>query len=256
MNNPLFALSTDFGLESSYVAQLKAVLLSAAPQARLVDVTHNLAPFSVRHAEAMLRGCYFAFPLGTVHLMVVDPGVGSSRRLLAVATRGFYFVGPDNGILGLPVSQPDAQVVELNHTELFREPVAQTFHGRDIMAPVAAELAQGLLLSDVGTPITNPTKSTLPTPRIERYLVRGETLTRDRFGNLLTNIPRHALHEGVWNVRVGEESAQFVSTYAEGSPGQLLALIGSDGYLEIARREASAADLLGADLEVVCDKVA
>jgi S-adenosyl-L-methionine hydrolase (adenosine-forming) len=245
------ALTTDFGLSSPYVAQMKAVLLAAVPDVRLVDVTHDLPPQSLRHAEVVLRAAAFAFPLGTVHLVVVDPGVGTERRPIAVRSRGLTFVGPDNGVLGIALEQPDAKAVVLDRPELFRHPVSPTFHGRDIFAPVAAVLGKGLALEDVGSAITDAVPSRLPKLRREGGRSYGETLVADSFGNLLTNIPG-AFVKGA--VIVAGKSARLVRTYHEGAQGEILALTGSDGYLEIAVRDSSAATVLGGEiLPVECE---
>jgi S-adenosyl-L-methionine hydrolase (adenosine-forming) len=253
MPAPLIALTTDYGSGSTYVAQLKGVLLSALPDARLLDVTHDVAPQSIREAELVMRSVAFALPLGTTHVVVVDPGVGTSRRGIAVRAGGMTFVGPDNGVLGVPLARPDALAVVLDRPHLFREPVSRTFHGRDIFAPVAAELAAGLPLDEVGTPITDALGSTLPAPSIEKSRVRGMTLGVDRFGNLMTNVP--AARVAGWRVELAGRVVPRVETYAEAEPSRLVALAGSDGWLEIAVRDGSAAALLegrGVGLEVVC----
>lgn len=249
---PLIALTTDFGTTSGYVAQVKAVLLSSVPSARIVDVSHDVTPHSVREAELLLRGVAFAFPVGTVHVVVVDPGVGTARRGIAVRARGLTFVGPDNGVLGIALVAPGAECVVLDRPHLFRAPVAPTFHGRDVFAPVAAELAGGLALTDVGTPIGDAAPSTLPLPRITPSRVEGEVLGADRFGNLLTNIPGRFLRQ---RVTAGGRPAHVVRTYGEGPSGALLALVGSDGYVELAVREGSAAALvaLAAGVLVACE---
>ncbi|HET6343353.1 MAG TPA: SAM-dependent chlorinase/fluorinase, partial [Myxococcota bacterium] len=182
MSLPLITLLTDFGWGSSYVAQLKGVILSSLPEARVVDVSHAVTQHGIREGELLLRGTAFAFPQGTVHVAVVDPGVGGARRPIAVASRGMWFVGPDNGLLAGPLAQRGARAVVLDRDDLFRKPVAPTFHGRDIFAPVACELAAGLTLEDVGSPLTNPVASTLPAPVLDATHVLGETLLADRFG--------------------------------------------------------------------------
>jgi len=257
MLRPIITLTTDFGHGSAYVAQMKGVLLSALPQARLIDITHDLPPQSIKHTEVLLRSTAFAFPLGTVHLVVVDPGVGTARRGIAVETDSLRFVGPDNGVLGSLATRPDARVVELNRSEFFREPVAPTFHGRDIFAPVAAELAGGLALSDVGTLIPDPKSSNLPKYRVDGSTIHGEILAQDRFGNLLTNLPGNQISRDT-PPTIGEYHTQWVRTYGEGAEGSLLALLGSDGYLEIAVRNDSAANYLGRDVvgtEVIASTV-
>jgi S-adenosylmethionine hydrolase len=252
---PLVTLTTDFGTRSGYVAQLKAVLYSVVPELRVIDITHDIPAQSVRHAEVVLRGTAFIFPVSTVHLVVVDPGVGTARRALAVRARGQYFVGPDNGVLGLALAAREAEAVVLDRPHLFREPVSPTFHGRDVFAPVAAELAGGLPLHEVGSPIDDALPSTLPAPRVHPDRVEGEVLAADTFGNLATNLPGSALR-GHWRVEVQGRPALPVRTYADGPPAQLLALVGSDGYVEIALREGSAERELGSSsgLPVVCER--
>ncbi len=249
MTRPVIALTTDFGVGSPYVAQMKGVLLSASPDIVLVDVAHDLPAYDVRTAELLLRSTAFAFPLGTVHLVVVDPGVGGPRRAIAVAVRGMSFVGPDNGVLGALAAVQGAETVVLDRTALHRTPTAPTFHGRDIFAPVAAELAMGLPLAEVGTRITDAKPSTLPLALERGGALHGVTLGADRYGNLTTNI----LSSWLGVVEVNGKRPRVVRTYAEASHGELVALSGSDGYVEIAKREGSAAAELGAHgTEVVC----
>jgi len=162
----LIALTTDFGASSPYVAQMKAVLLNALPEAVLVDVTHAIPPRSIRDAEVVLRGAAFQFPVGTTHVVVIDPGVGTARQPIAVQARGLTFVGPDNGVLALALGEAHARAVCLDRPAFFREPVSATFHGRDLFAPVAAELAAGLPLTEVGSPLEHWQPSTLPQPML------------------------------------------------------------------------------------------
>lgn len=236
---PTIALTTDFGSGSSYVAQMKGVLLSSLPEARMVDVSHDVPPQSIREAALLLRGVAFAFPLGTVHVVVIDPGVGSERRGIAVQSGGMFFVGPDNGVLGAALSRPDAQCVHLDKEAFFRQPVSPTFHGRDIFAPVAAELAAGLSLQQVGSPLSAPLTSNLPDPTCEGDTISGEVLGADRFGNLLTNLPGTLVHQG-HPLNLGRRVLPWVTTYAEAPEKTLVALIGSDGYVEVAIRDGSA----------------
>jgi len=242
---PLIALTTDFGPGSTYVAQLKGVLLSAVPQARLIDLTHSIPPHDLKAATLFLRSTAFGLPLETTHLVVVDPGVGSARRPIAVRARGINFVGPDNGVLSIATSQPQAQVVELNRPEYFSAPVSPTFHGRDLFAPAAAEIASGVPLDQMGSTISDPKPTCLPQAQKSGDAIYGETLGCDRFGNLLTNVPASWLSEGC-SVKVNHESVPMFATYSEAPNDRLFALIGSDGYLEIALREASASVQLGA----------
>jgi S-adenosyl-L-methionine hydrolase (adenosine-forming) len=238
------ALTTDFGWGSSYVAQLKGVIASLAPNAGIIDVAHDLPSFSLRHAEVLLRSTAFAFPVGTVHVVVVDPGVGTARRPLAVKAAGMHFVGPDNGILGGPLAQTGAQCVVLDKPELFMANVSHTFHGRDIFAPVACELAQGMPLQEVGSPINDPLPSTLPAATRADGAVRGETLCADRYGNLTTNIPaRWCAPDAA--LLVDGRLLRRVRTYGEAQPGDSVSLTGSDGFMEVAVREGSAWERFG-----------
>lgn len=249
---PIITLTTDFGWDSGYVAQLKGVILSALPNVQLVDVAHALPPQSIRHAEVMLREVAFGFPLGATHVVVVDPGVGTGRRGIAVQARGHTFVGPDNGVLGFAVMQPGASTVHLDRPAYWREPVSATFHGRDVFAPIAAELAGGIGFTDVGSVITDARPSTLPAWTRVGENVRGQTLVADRFGNLLTNVPASAIDQrGAWSVQVGDVRLAGKSTYADAPVGQALALVGSDGYLEIAVNQGAAIDRFGIDVTVV-----
>jgi S-adenosylmethionine hydrolase len=192
-------------------------------------------------------------PLGTVHVVVVDPGVGTDRRAIAVAARGMTFVGPDNGVLGVALCQPGAHAVVLDRAEMFRAPLSNTFHGRDLFAPVAAELAAGLPLGEVGSAIDDAAPSTLPAPTLEAGRARGEALIADHFGNLLTNIPATELDDS-WRIEVDGRPATWVRTYGDSPDDQVLALCGSDGYVEIAVKNGAAHDRFACGAEVVCTR--
>lgn len=248
---PLIALTTDFGTGSVYVAEMKGVLLASLPDARIVDVTHEIPPQSIRHAEVVLRRAAGAFPLDTVHVVVVDPGVGTARRPIALQHRRLTFVGPDNGVLGAWL--PGAEVVTLTRTDIMRSQPSPTFHGRDIFAPIAAELAAGIPLAAMGPRIVDAIPSTLPSPRQEPPWWVGETLVADRFGNLTTNL--HAsLLPPTWKAWVSGQAVPRVKTYGEAPTNVLVALVGSDGYLELAVNRGSAEAHFGAasGLRVVC----
>lgn len=247
--NGLVALSTDFGSDSTYVAQMKGVLLSADPSLRIVDVSHSLPAHNIAAAELHLRGVGFAFPLGCVHVVVVDPGVGSNRRAIAVQLKGMRFVGPDNGVLGRFASASGAAVVELDRPQFFRQPVAPTFHGRDIFSPVAAELALGLEITQVGTRLSDPVASHLPEPTEAAGWLRGEVLGLDRFGNATTNIPVRSSPARVRLPELGLE-LRWVRSYWEASRDERVALVGSDGFLEVARRERSSQLPIGTPVEL------
>lgn len=233
------ALTTDFGSGSPYVAQMKGVILSTNPTSVIVDITHDISPQDVYGAALSLRATAFAFPLGTVHLVVVDPGVGTKRRPIAVQARGMFFVGPDNGVLGNIASLPDSQTVHLTQSEFFRKPISPTFHGRDIFAPVATELSAGLALNQVGVTICDPCTGLLKPVTKTPTHYEGQVMGADSFGNILTNIPGHGVSTR-HPLQIRNASIPWVKTYAEANHDQLVALIGSDGYVEIAIRNASA----------------
>ncbi|MBT6176787.1 MAG: SAM-dependent chlorinase/fluorinase [Deltaproteobacteria bacterium] len=246
MAGPIIALTTDFGLGSTYVAQLKAVLLGSLPEANLVDISHSISPQSILEAELSLRATAHIFPSGSVHLMVVDPGVGTQRRPIAIESRGRFFVGPDNGVFGQLAHEPDVRAVVLDKSHIFREPVSNTFHGRDIFAPVAAELAGGLTLDDVGTPIENWLEGSLVKPQRSGSQTLVPLLHADNFGNVLTNLhvrdfPANAL------ILLKDKQLSVFDTYGDAPRNTLVALFGSDGYLELAVRDGSAISVLESD---------
>ena len=235
----LITLLTDFGTADSYVAEVRGVLLSQVHGVGLADITHEVPPGDVRAAQYILGRVWRRFPQGTVHLAVVDPGVGTARRALAAQAAGHFFVAPDNGLLSfLPA---DAHFVAL--------PVpagaAPTFHGRDLFAPAAGQLALGASLSHLGHPIADPVRDPLPAPRHDGAAVVGEVIYVDRFGTLISNIPGAAVEPGV-RIRVaGTEIGVLRRTFGDVARGQLVAFVGSGGTVEIAVRDGSAARLLG-----------
>lgn len=235
----LITLLTDFGQSDSYVAEVKGAVLSAAPGATLIDISHDVPLGSVVAAQYLLSRTWHRYPPGTVHLAVVDPGVGTARRALAASAQGHHFVAPDNGLL-TPVFDA-ATVVELT----VPDDASATFHGRDVFAPAAARLALGEDVSSLGPPVTDPIHSPLPALREERGGVVGEVVYIDRFGTLITNIPATAI-EGAGLVTIGGEfSAPVGRTFSDVELGALVAFGGSGGTLEIAARERSAAQALG-----------
>jgi hypothetical protein len=254
----VITLCTDFGLHDGYVAAMKGVMLSIAPDVRLVDITHKITPQSVREGAFVLRSAYGFYPSETVHLVVVDPGVGSERRAVAVRAGKHLFVAPDNGVLAYVLRREDeAEVVSLTNRAYWREEISETFHGRDIFAPVAAHLARGVPLRDLGEPIEELVQLVLPVPE-KRHdgSIIGYVIHVDGFGNVVTDIPACMLREGEWRVLTEEARiARLSSTYASVARGELLALIGSHDFLEVAVREGSAARVahlsVGDTVEVV-----
>ncbi len=233
-------LLTDFGTADGYVGEIKGVLASGAPEARVVDVSHDLAPQDVEAARLALARYWRRFPEGTVHVAVVDPGVGTGRAALAVMSEGRFLVGPDNGILSPALLLRDAQVVELE----IPSGAAPTFHGRDVFAPAAAMLAKGVKLDALGNRCNAPIIRRTPEARRRPDgVVEGEVITIDRFGNLITNLI--APRGGAVRVR-GRDVGPVRRTYGDAAEGSVIALLGSTGLVEIAVRNGSAALLLGA----------
>ncbi len=245
------SLLTDFGSGSVYVGQMHAVLLRLAPDVPVVDLAHDCPAGHVEAAAYILRRSVPHFPPGTVHVVVVDPGVGTSRAVLAARTDQGLFVGPDNGALAEAVAGGEVRRVE--NRALMARDISPTFQGRDIMAPVAARLATGTALVEVG-PVARPLHVP-PVLEIEDGGVTGRVLMADHFGNLITNIPFEMLAEvggpgGAVRVRIGAAFLDgLVATFADVAPGRALAYIGSGGHLEIAVNEGSAAEALGLDVD-------
>ena len=234
----LITLLTDFGTADGYVAELKGVLLSSAPGVQLVDLSHDIPPHAIDAARLAVARYWRRFPAGTIHLVVIDPGVGSSRAAMAVSSDGRFLVGPDNGVLSPALLVPGATAVTLP----VPADAAPTFHGRDVFAPAAAALARGLPCDSLGTPHTDPVVRR--TPEVVREpdgALRGVVMLIDRFGNAVTNIVGH--QSGM--VQVGDQQVPVRRTYADVPVSAPLALTGSSGMLEIAIREGNAAIELG-----------
>lgn len=238
----IITLLTDFGTADSYVAELKGVLLSRVSGAVLVDVSHDVPPGDIRSAAYILARTWHRFPPSTVHLAVVDPGVGTSRAALALRAHGHYFVAPDNGLLTAVLRDTEVEAVTL----FAPASAAPTFHGRDLFAPAAADLARGAALSSLGLRFDGiPERLAYVSPHQEGQWLIGEVVYVDRFGSLITNlraelIPAQAQFE-IDDLLVGP----MVRTYRDAAPGGLLAYVGSDGTVEIAVRDGSAAERLG-----------
>ena len=247
----LLTLTTDFGLDDAYVAAMKGVALSIEPTLRLVDLSHGIGPQDVMGAAFVLREAAPLFPPGTVHLAVVDPGVGTERRALALRIGDQYFVGPDNGLFSLLLDgvQPEAAVV-LDRPTFWRTPdPSATFHGRDIFAPAAAHLASGRSLAEIGSPTEEIKRLHWVQPLADDQGIRGWVVHIDRFGNAITNIPAALLaeHQKARNAKcyVGSMILPGVHrTYADVETGEPVVLVGSSGYLEVGVRDGHAADLL------------
>jgi S-adenosylmethionine hydrolase len=247
-------LTTDFGLTDPFAGVMKGVILDVLPEATLVDISHSVQAFDVLDGALMIAKAYNYFPAGTVHMVVVDPGVGSERRPILATVGEHYFVAPDNGVLSLVYQNAErVSVREITSSHYFLQPVSPTFHGRDIFAPVAANLAKGVDPAKFGEEITDYAAFAAPKPKTAPDgSLRGIVLKIDRFGNLMTNIraediPHILVENAQFHILVGTQYVTEILTYyAQGRPGKLFGIIGSAGYLEISSNRASAAKLLGA----------
>ena len=247
----IITLTTDFGEGSPYVAAMKGVILSINPDATLVDITHTIRPQDIQHGAIVLGDVVELFPDGTIHVAVVDPGVGTERDIIYARIGRQQFVVPDNGLLGKLLERTDAdQIVRLENEEFWRQPVSNTFHGRDIMAPVAAHLSLGVAPERFGTVAGDIQKLDLPKPQVRPGRINGVILEVDSFGNLITNITADLLagyptDERVCVVCGIYETWGILSAYAQQHADMFVALVGSTGRLELAIVEGNAARRLG-----------
>jgi hypothetical protein len=246
MARAVIALLTDFGTKDHYAGTMKGVALGICPDATLVDISHDLPAHDVFGAALELGAAYKYFPAGTIFLVVVDPGVGSSRRGIAVESGDYRFVAPDNGVLSAVLDEHAAKrAVELTERKYARPTVSRTFEGRDRFAPAAAWLAKGIELPALGRSAGAIVRLEIPKAQIAGDGIHGEVLRVDRFGNLITNIDRRMFEKlagGPLEIRIGpHQVSRVVSTYADASPGEVCALFGSSDHLEIAANGGSAA---------------
>ncbi|MFZ2089511.1 MAG: SAM-dependent chlorinase/fluorinase [Desulfobaccales bacterium] len=249
----IITLLSDFGNLDPYAATMKGVILSLNPEVTLVDLTHDVPPQDIVTGAFLLAETAPYFPPGTIHLAVVDPGVGTNRRAMAARAREQFWVGPDNGLFHLVFQEAeDLDLVSLEDSRFFRESLSHTFHGRDIFAPVAAHLSLGTPLHTFGPPLADPATLPWPEPSFAPEAVRGEIIYIDGFGNLVSNI--RIVELMTW---LGEKQPVVIlssltlrglaRTYGDAGAGEFLALVGSHGYLEIACAQGNAARRLSAD---------
>ena len=239
---PALVLMTDFGRADWYVACLKGVILGLCPQATIVDLTHDIPPQDVTAGAFTLASAAAWFPDKTIFACVVDPGVGTARPLIAASADRQVFIGPDNGLLSLVFQRARRlSIVRLTNPRYWLPEISRTFQGRDIIAPVAAHVARGCALQRLG--VSRRRYTSLPLPPLARTAraLRGCVVHIDVFGNLITNVPARLIEAGNWEVRYRAQRVRAVSTYAEGRRGELVALVGSTGYLELALPHGSAA---------------
>jgi hypothetical protein len=238
----IISLTTDFGLADGYVGMMKGVILGIAPRARLVDLTHSIEPQNVRQAAYVLAHASPFFPRGTIHVGVVDPGVGSSRRPLLITTEHACYLGPDNGLFSEALGRTDARAWELDQPRFWLPQISRTFHGRDIFAPVAAHLASGVLPEQLGHPIDDALRFdwTEPQHHDDGHL-SGTIVYIDGFGNLISDIPAAWMSRGRWRCQLAGHPVPVANAYADVAVGALVALAGSSGALEVAMRNGNAA---------------
>lgn len=251
---PIITLTTDFGTNDHFVGALKGVILDITPDAQIVDISHAVQAFDVLDGALAISQAYSFFPNGTVHMVVVDPGVGTARRPILASSDGYHFVAPDNGVLSMVYAKESRMHVRhITSDHYFRMPVSNTFHARDIFAPVSAYLAKQVDSHKFGDEIEDYVKFAAPRPKkTGEGSIRGVVLKIDRFGNLITNVTPAdvpALFEASakFKIKVGSrEITEIRKAYAEGAPNEVFGILGSMGYLEIVANRAAAAQITGA----------
>lgn len=267
MTRPVLTLTTDFGLRDHFVGVMKGVILSINPEVQLVDLSHDVDSFNILDGALTLGLNYSFFPAGTVHLVVVDPGVGSNRRPIIARTERHTFVGPDNGVLSLVFERErPVEVRRITADRHFLHPVSSTFHGRDIFAPVAGWLSRGMPPDGFGTLIEDYVRIAVTRPRqTDHNLIQARVIRVDKFGNLLTNMTPRDVPEVVSKDRPPfkmtinrREITRLTETFAEAGPSELFTYVGSSGFLEIAVNRGSAAKILnaGAGTEIMVEIIA
>jgi S-adenosylmethionine hydrolase len=246
----IITLTTDFGTSDHFVGAMKGVILGILPRAQMVDITHEVQPFEVIEGAFVIAETFSYFPKGTIHVVVIDPGVGSTRRPILAEVAGQYFIAPDNGVLSMVFSHGKPKVRHITNEKFFLKPLSRTFHGRDVFAPVAAHLAKGVLPARFGKPLGDylqlAFEKAIPSGK---GAWTGRVLRADRFGNLITNLhiddfPKVKTH--AFELKTGLKSiTRLALTFSECEPGELFVIVGSSGYLEIATNQSSAATTLG-----------
>jgi S-adenosyl-L-methionine hydrolase (adenosine-forming) len=250
-NGGVVTLLTDFGLRDYFVAAMKGVMLSLNPDLVFVDISHLVPPQNILSGAFTLGQTWALFPLKTIHLAVVDPGVGTARKAIVATAGGHLFVAPDNGILtAVMESQEDFKAYEITAGHYFRKPVSDTFHGRDVFAPIAAWLSRGIPAEQMGNRLQEPVRLKMPVAKkVREGLIQGAILAVDIFGNLITNVKPSDVPPAFRFILPGQREVTVIRrTYGEGKPGELFIVQGSTGYLEISLKDGSAAALL--DLKV------
>jgi S-adenosylmethionine hydrolase len=244
---PIITLLTDFGHRDYFAGAMKGVILSINPGVIIVDISHEIPPQDIEAAAFNLLCCYKSFPAGTVHVAVVDPGVGSDRKPIVIECADQFFVGPDNGIFSwICERENEWRVIQLTNDKFFRPSVSRTFHGRDIFAPVAAALSKGALLREFGEPLTDIVRMDSIEPIVNRDSIEGRVIHIDHFGNCVTNLTPENCPRLSKLIINGVEIISFRRFFADGTggEGELFGVIGSAGFIEIAAQNSSAAEML------------
>jgi S-adenosylmethionine hydrolase len=250
---PIITLTTDYGTNDHLVGVMKGVILSINPEVEVVDITHGVLAHDILDGALTISQAYNYFPAKTIHVVVVDPGVGTPRRPILVASDQHYFIAPDNGVLSAVYDLTEALYGwHITSEHYFRNPVSNTFHGRDIFAPVAAWLSKSWQTSAFGEPMTDFVRFAIPKPKPAGNTIKAIVLKVDNFGNLITNLkvedaPALAAADGKFTIKVGNaEVKKLHQTFAQGAPGEPFAVIGSSGYVEISLNKGNAARTIGA----------
>lgn len=251
MANAIITLTTDYGTDDHLVGTLKGVILKINPDVTIVDITHRVAPFDLLDGALAIGAAYSYFPPKTIHVVIVDPGVGTERRPLLVSGQSQYFIAPDNGVLSVVYEKEQNFVVRhANAEHYYLQPLSKTFHGRDIFAPVAAWLSKGWQSASMGDEIQDFKRFALPKPKAADGVVKGVVLRVDAFGNLITNFqpsdfPAAGENGGPIQLKVGaQDVTRLVGTFANGNAGEPIAYVGSTGYVEIGINKANASRTL------------
>ena len=252
----IITLTTDFGVTDHFVGSMKGVILNINPAAQIVDICNSVNSYDLLDGALTIAQAYHYYPPNTIHLIVVDPGVGTARRPILINTGKYLFVAPDNGIMSLIYEREESCIVRhITAEHYFLQPVSNTFHGRDVFAPVAGYLSKGTEPQKLGDEITDFVRFAAPKPKpAGDKLLKGVVIKVDKFGNLITNFTAHDVPQllkespGPFKIQVGKtEIAKMKTAYAQGAPGEVFAIMGSMGYLEIATNRGSAARTIGAD---------
>jgi hypothetical protein len=252
LTQPIITLTTDFGTNDHLVGTMKGVILKINPEVTIVDITHHVAPYDLLDGALAIGSAYKYFPPRTIHVVVVDPGVGTERRPLLVSGENQYFIAPDNGVLSVVYErEPNHVVRHVTAEHYYLQPISKTFHGRDIFSPVAAWLSKGWQTASMGEEISDYKRFAIPKPKQADGVAKGVVMRIDGFGNLITNfraedLPVDAQEKGEVQLQVGTQAiTRLVDTFARGNAGEAVAIIGSNGYLEIAVNKGSASKTLG-----------